>query len=100
MEGYILDGRCSISNNLAENSIRFFSIGRKNWRCLQIPVKEHLVSASAYSIVETAKANGLSVFTYLEYLLMYMTDINYCNASETLSDLMPWSKYIKAVCGK
>jgi hypothetical protein len=49
---------------------------------------------------ETAKANGLSVFTYLEYLLMYMPDVDYQNDPEALADLMPWSESVKAVCGK
>ena len=60
MENYLLDGRCSISNNAAENSI-----------------------------AETAKANGLNVYTYLEYLLMYMPDTDYHNHPEHLEQLMP-----------
>ncbi len=31
MENYLLDGRCSLSNNAAENAIRPFTVGRKNW---------------------------------------------------------------------
>jgi len=31
MENYLLDGRCSISNNAAENAIRPFTVGRERW---------------------------------------------------------------------
>ena len=99
MENYLLDGRCSISNNLAENSIRPFAVGRKNWLFADT-TKGADASAAVYSIVETAKANGLSVFTYLEYLLMYMPDTDYQNDPDALADLMPWSESVKAVCGK
>ncbi|RBP66771.1 transposase IS66-like protein [Alkalibaculum bacchi] len=99
MENYLLDGRCSISNNLAENSIRPFAIGRKNWLFADT-TKGADASAAIYSIVETAKANNLNVFTYLEYLLMYMPDTDYQGDPEALEDLMPWSENVKSVCGK
>lgn len=66
MENYLLDGRCSLSNNVAENAIRPFTIGRKNWLFADTP-KGAGASAAVYSIVETAKSNGLTVYTYLEY---------------------------------
>ena len=99
MENYLLDGRCSISNNLAENSIRPFVIGRKNWLFADT-TKGADASAAIYSIVETAKANNLNVFTYLEYLLMYMPDTDYQSNPEALEDLMPWSENVRAVCSK
>lgn len=37
MENYLLDGRCSISNNTAENAIRPFTVGRKNWLFADTP---------------------------------------------------------------
>ena len=76
MENYLLDGRCSISNNLAENSIRPFTIGRKNWEFSASPKGAH-ASAAIYSLVETAKVNNLSVYKYLAYLLEYMRDIDF-----------------------
>lgn len=99
MENYLLDGRCSISNNTAENSIRPFCIGRKNWLFSDTP-KGAEASAAVYSIVETAKANGLNVYTYLEYLLLYMPDTDYHNHPEDLKFLMPWSEAVQAECGK
>lgn len=97
MENYLLDGRCSLSNNLAENSIRPFTVGRKNWLFSDTP-KGASASATIYSIVETAKANGLNVYAYLNHLLLYMPDADYQNDPEVLEELMPWSEQIQAVC--
>ncbi len=97
MENYLLDGRCALSNNAAENAIRPFTVGRKNWLFSDTP-KGASASAAVYSIVETAKANGLNVFTYLEYLLLYMPDTDWRNHPEDLDALMPWSSAVQAEC--
>jgi len=95
LENYLEDGRCSISNNTAENAIRPFVVGRKYWLFTDIPAGAS-ASAAVYSIVETAKANGLNVYTYLEYLLLYMPDWDHTD--EYLDDLMPWSEAVRAEC--
>ena len=97
MENYLLDGRCSLSNNAAENAIRPFTVGRKNWLFADTP-KGAYASAAVYSIIETAKANGLNVYTYLEYLLLYMPDTDWRNCPEELDMLMPWSESVQAEC--
>lgn len=97
MEKYLLDGRLSISNNAAENAIRPFTVGRKNWLFADTP-KGAKASAAVYSLVETAKANGLNVYTYLEYLLMYMPDTDWHNYPEDLDDLMPWEPAVQEEC--
>ena len=97
MENYLLDGRLSISNNAAENAIRPFTVGRKNWLFADTP-KGATASAAIYSIIETAKANGLNVYTYLEYLLLYMPDTDWQNHPELLDDLMPWAEAVQAEC--
>ena len=99
MENYLRDGRLSISNNAAENAIRPFTVGRKNWLFSDTP-KGAKASAAVYSIVETAKANDLNVFTYLEYLLMYMPDTDWHNHPEELDELMPWSPQVQKECKK
>lgn len=48
--------------------------------------------------LETAKANGLNVYTYLEYLLLYMPDTDWRNYPEDLDNLMPWSEAVQAEC--
>jgi len=97
MENYLLDGRCSISNNLAENSIRPFTVGRKNW-LFSDTVNGAKASAAIYSLVETAKANGLNIYAYLNYLLLYMPDTDFHCHPELLEDLMPWSQRILDAC--
>lgn len=97
MENYLMDGRCSISNNAAENAIRPFTVGRKNWLFADTP-KGASASAAVYSIIETAKANGLNVYTYLEYLLLYMPDTDWRNHPEDLDALMPWSEDVQVEC--
>jgi len=64
---YIEDGRLHLDNNLAENAIRPFVVGRKNWLFSATPAGAH-ASAMLYSRVETAKANGLEPYWYLRYL--------------------------------
>lgn len=97
MENYLLDGRCSISNNLAENAIRPFTVGRKNW-LFSDTVNGAQASAAIYSLVETAKANGLNVYIYLHYLLLYMPSLNFHCHPEMLEDLMSWSDRIQDAC--
>ena len=64
---YLKDGRLEIDNNGAENAIRPFVVGRKNW-LFSTSVKGVKASANLYSLVETAKANGLEPYAYLRYL--------------------------------
>jgi hypothetical protein len=99
MENYLLDGRCSLSNNAAENSIRPYAVGRKNWLFADSP-KGASASAAVYSIVETAKANSLNIYAYLRHLLLYMPDTDFHNHPEDLDDLLPWSERVKTECGK
>ena len=63
---YLEDGRCSFSNNLSENAIRPFTVGRKNWLFCDTPNGAQ-ASAIVYTMVEMAKANGVNVYHYLEY---------------------------------
>ena len=97
MENYLLDGRCSLSNNAAENAIRPFTVGRKNWLFADTP-KGASASAAVYSLVETAKANGLNVFAYLQHLLTYMPGSEWQRYPEELDDLMPWSPQVQEEC--
>jgi len=67
LERYILDGRLKIDNNLIENAIRPFVLGRKNWLFSGSP-RGAKASADLYSLIETAKANGLEPYRYLRFL--------------------------------
>ena len=70
---YLEDGRCSFSNNLSENAIRPFTVGRKNWLFRDTPDGAQ-ASAIVYTMVEMAKANGVNVYHYLTYLLEKQLD--------------------------
>ena len=54
-----------MDNNPVENAIRPFAIGRKNW-IFSASVKDVKASANLYSLIETAKANGLEPYAYLK----------------------------------
>ncbi|MBF0427174.1 MAG: IS66 family transposase, partial [Magnetococcales bacterium] len=64
---YLDDGRLEIDNNRVENAIRPFVIGRKGW-LFSDSVRGVKASANLYSLIETAKANGLEPFAYLRHL--------------------------------
>ena len=95
LENYLLDARCQISNNLAENAIRPFTVGRKNW-LFSDTVKGARASAVVYSLVETAEANGLSARDYLHIALSNLPSTDFRRAPEQLKLLMPWSDYMRS----
>ena len=64
---YMDQGFISPDNNRAENAIRPFVVGRKNWLFSDTPRGAH-ASATLYSLIETAKANGLEPYQYLKYI--------------------------------
>ncbi len=69
--GYLDDGAYPIDNNRAENAIRPFVIGRKNWLFCQ-SMRGASASANLYSVVETAKANGLDPCAYLKHVFTHL----------------------------
>ena len=97
MKNYLLDGKYSISKNADENTIRPFTVGRKNW-LFSYTQKGVSASTAVYSITETAKANSLNVYTYLEYLFLYMPDTDLRNTPEELDMLIPWTEDVQAEC--
>ena len=80
---YLEDDNCSISNNVAENSIRSFSLCRKKWMFAGLP-KGADANACVYSLVETARANSLDPFMYLQCLLMLAPGSRYLKSEETM----------------
>ncbi|WP_414648634.1 IS66 family transposase [Clostridium sp.] len=98
LERFLLDGRLEIDNNRAERSIKPFVIGRKNW-LFSNTSKGATSSAIIYSIIETAKKNGLSPFPYLTYLFEQLPNID-VNNKEKLDAILPWSKDLPDNCRK
>lgn len=94
---YFLDGDCAISNNAAENAIRPFTVGRKNWLFSDTP-KGAEASADIYSIVETAKSNGLDVFKYFELLLTVLPSMGFLTNPDILEELLPWNDKVQKIC--
>ena len=88
-----LDGRLELSNNRGERSIKPFVMGRKNW-LFSNSVAGVKASAIAFSIIETAKDNGLKPFEYLKFLLETLPN----TTTGRLATLMPWSNELPATC--
>ena len=91
---YLDNGEIPISNNLAENAIRPFTLGRKNWLFCDTP-KGAEASAIVYSLVESAKANGVEPFAYLQHVLVQLPYLGKSHSHEELESLMPWAPYIQ-----
>ena len=90
---YLEDGRCSFSNNLSENSIRPFVVGRKGWLFCNTPAGAE-TSAMAYTMVEMAKANGVNPYHYLTFL--FEKQPNETMSDDELEQLAPWNDEVKA----
>ena len=88
-----------MDNNAAEQSIKNFCVGKKNWLFCDT-LSGAKSSAIIYSIVETAKANNLKVYEYINHVLSvlpeHMEDTDY----SFINDLLPWSEKIPEECKK
>jgi len=93
---FMLDGRLEIDNNASERCIRNYAIGRRGWMFANTP-KGAEASAIAYSIVQTAVANKLKPFEYIQYLLKYMPNSNVKDQA-VLDSFLPWSESIPESC--
>jgi transposase len=83
---YIERGDLPIDNNPAENAIRPFVVGRKAWLFSDTPAGAH-ASAAIYSLIETARANGLEPYTWLRHALQHIPN---ATTLEHYEALMPW----------
>ncbi|WP_257820250.1 IS66 family transposase [Burkholderia glumae] len=83
---YVENGNWPISNNLCENAIRPFVVGRKGW-LFSDTVAGAQASANLYSLVETCKANGIEPYRYLVWLF---TRLPLAATADDYADLMPW----------
>ncbi|WP_382285035.1 IS66 family transposase [Heyndrickxia sporothermodurans] len=93
---FLEDGRLEIDNNRSERSIKPFVIGRKNFLFSNTP-KGARASAIIYSIVETAKENGLNPYYYLRYLFEKLPNIDLTDKN-ALDKVLPWSTTLPIVC--
>lgn len=93
LQNIFLDGRCEISNNLAERTVKPFVMGRKAWLFSTSPAGAR-ASSVIYSIIETAKANDLHPYRYMEFLLESLPSAN----TSDLETLLPWSESLPEKC--
>ena len=88
LETFLDHGEIEISNNQVENAIRPFVVGRKGWLFSDTP-RGAIASAVVYSVMETAKANGLNVNEYILYLLTTLPDK--FEMGFVVDDYLPWA---------
>ena len=88
LENYLLDGRLEISNNRAERSIKPFVIGRKNFLFANTS-RGAQASAVMYSLIETAKENGIKPYDYIVWLLKAAQELELCEHPERAEQLLP-----------
>jgi len=79
------DGIVPLDNNRVENAVRPFAIGRKNW-LFAYHADGASASAFFYSIIETAKANGLEPFSYLLHLF---ENLPFADSRKKIKNLLP-----------
>ena len=92
---FLTDGDVPIDNNASERAIRGFCIGKKNWQMIDT-IHGSKSSAIIYSIVETAKANNLKPFDYVQHLLEEIPKHMNDKDCSFLEDLLPWSGKLPA----
>ena len=99
---FLTNGNVPLDNGFAERSLRDFCVGRKNWILINT-VRGAEASATVYSICETAKANNLNPYYYLEYLFEELPKL--CDKDgnidpKQLDPLLPWAAELPAKCHK
>ena len=101
LRAFLDNGDIPLDNSACERAIRPFCVGRKNWNIIDT-VAGAQASAIAYSIAETAKANGLNPYQYFKHLLTEVPQQldQKRDASYSLEDLMPWSETLPLICRK
>ena len=94
---FLLDGRIPLSNNLSEIAVRPVAITRKNSLFSDSPAGAE-ASATVFSIINTAAANNLDAYKYLEFLFRRLPNSNFASNSSVLDEYLPWSDKVKLEC--
>lgn len=94
---YLEDGRCSLSNNPSENSIRPLTLGRKNWLFSDSHYGAN-ASMAVYTMIEVVKIPGLHPYNKLQYLLDSRPGKDITDAE--FQDLTLWSEKARIECKK
>lgn len=96
---FLDDGEIPLDNNATEQAIRPFTVSRKTWKLIDTPSGAE-ASAVMYSLVETARANGLKIYEYVKYLLEELPKHMDDTDRAFLDDLLPWSEKLSDYCHK
>ena len=94
---FLVDGEVPIDNSASERAIKAIALGRKNWMIIDT-IHGAEDTAICYSIVETAKANGLNPEKYFAKLLTTIPEHMDDKDTSFLDELLPWSDGIQATC--
>lgn len=97
LTAFLKDDRLELDNNRSERAIKPFVIGRKNWLFANTPCGAK-ASATIYSVIETAKENGLNPFQYLKYLFEQLPQLTDPKDPDALDKLLPWSSSLPLIC--
>ena len=85
MRGYLENGFLELDNNSAERSIRCVALGRKNFLFVGSEGGGK-AAAIAYTLIETAKLNGVDPQAWLTWVLAQIAD----HKITRLNELLPW----------
>ena len=96
---FLKDGEVPLDNNTAEQAIRPFCVGKKNWVMIDT-IAGAESSAMIYSIAETAKANHLKPYNYFQYLLTEILKHMDDHSMDFCESLLPWSGQLPEDCRK
>ena len=94
LRSFLEDGLVPMTNSLDERTIRPFTVGRKNW-LFSTSTKGAEASAAVFSLIETAKANKLNPYDYIEFILDYLPQQDLVENPKKLDWFLPWSEEIK-----
>ncbi|MCB2357059.1 IS66 family transposase [Clostridium estertheticum] len=94
---FLLDGKIPLSNNLSEISVKPVAITRKNSLFSDSPAGAE-ASATVFSIINTAAANNLDAYKYLEYLFRKMPNSNFASNPSMLDEYLPWADRVQLEC--
>ncbi len=97
LKEFLNDGDLPLDNNATESALRTFCVHKHTWRLID-SVDGAKASAIVYSLTETAKANHLNPFRYLEFLLTELMEHQGDTNQNFLKDLLPWSEQIPEIC--
>ena len=94
---FLLDGRIPLSNNLSEIAVKPVAITRKNSLFSDSPAGAE-ASAIIFSIINTAVANNLDAYKYLEYIFCQLPNINFASNDSVLEEYLPWADQVQLEC--